>query len=54
MLATLVKYNRKTVTVVTDNGQRWNISPHLLSPVKDTGSADPHRPAKARKKKWLR
>ncbi|WP_293653981.1 hypothetical protein, partial [Thiolapillus sp.] len=33
MLATLVKYNRKTVTVVTDNGQRWNISPHLLSPV---------------------
>ncbi|WP_419595301.1 hypothetical protein, partial [Thiolapillus sp.] len=25
MLATLVKYNRKTVTVVTDNGQRWNI-----------------------------
>ena len=54
MLATLVKYNRKTVTVVTDNCQRWNISPHLLSPVKDTGSADPHRPAKARKKKWLR
>ncbi|WP_293680561.1 hypothetical protein [Thiolapillus sp.] len=54
MLATLVKYNRKTVTVVTDNGQRWNILPHLLSPVKDTGSADPHRPAKARKKKWLR
>ncbi|WP_293650701.1 hypothetical protein [Thiolapillus sp.] len=54
MLATLVKYNRKTVTVVTDNGQRWNISPHLLSPVKDTGSADPHRPAKARKKKRLR
>ena len=54
MLATLVKYNRKTVTVVTDNCQRWNISPHLLSPVKDTGSADPHRPAKARKKKRLR
>ena len=54
MLATLVKYNRKTVTVVTDNGQRWNILPHLLSPVKDTGSADPHRPAKARKKKRLR
>ena len=25
-MATLVKYNRKTVTVVTDNGQRWNIS----------------------------
>ena len=34
-LGTLVKFNRKTVTVMTDNGQRWNISPHLLSPVKD-------------------
>lgn len=38
-LGTLVKYNRKTVTVVTDNGQRWNISPHLLSVVKDAPSA---------------
>lgn len=27
----LTKYNRKTVTVVTDNGQRWNVSPSLLS-----------------------
>lgn len=35
LLGTLLKFNRKTVTVVTDNGQRWNISPHLLSPVKD-------------------
>ncbi|WP_339438419.1 hypothetical protein [Pseudomonas sp. EA_15y_Pfl1_P104] len=32
---TIVKFNRKSVTVVTDNGQRWNISPHLLSPIKD-------------------
>ena len=35
LLGTLFKFNRKTVTVVTDNGQKWNISPHLLSPVKD-------------------
>ncbi len=34
-LATLVKLNRKTVTVMTDRGQRWNISPHLLSLVKE-------------------
>ena len=40
-LGTLVNYNRKTVTVVTDTGQRWNISPHLLSPVKDAGSGQP-------------
>ena len=35
LLGTLIKFNRKTVTVVTDNGRRWNISPHLLSPVKN-------------------
>ncbi|HEC26754.1 MAG TPA: hypothetical protein ENI67_05015 [Gammaproteobacteria bacterium] len=33
----LTKYNKKTVTVVTDNGERWNISPHLLSEVKEAG-----------------
>ncbi|TBN43370.1 hypothetical protein [Pseudomonas sp. BGI-2] len=32
---TVMKFNRKTVTVVTDTGQRWNISPHLLSPIKN-------------------
>jgi hypothetical protein len=35
LTGTIMKFNRKTVTVVTDNGQRWNISPHLLSPMKD-------------------
>jgi hypothetical protein len=30
----LVKYNIKTVTVVTDQGERWNVSPFLLSKVK--------------------
>lgn len=34
-LGTLVKFNRKSVTVMTDGGQRWNVSPHLLAPVKD-------------------
>jgi hypothetical protein len=32
---TLVKYNKKTVTVITENGQRWNVSPHLLRKVKN-------------------
>jgi hypothetical protein len=31
--ATLVKYNKKTVTVITESGQRWNVSPHLLQKV---------------------
>jgi len=26
----LVKYNKKTVTVVTDDGQRWNVAPGLI------------------------
>lgn len=30
MCGTIMKFNRKSVTVVTDNGQRWNISSHLL------------------------
>ena len=30
----LVKYNQKTITVVTEQGERWNVSPSLLSKVK--------------------
>ena len=26
----LIRYNRKTVTVITDTGQRWNVAPTLL------------------------
>jgi len=37
-VGTLVKYNKKTVTVLTDSGQRWNVSPHLLSAVKGVKS----------------
>jgi hypothetical protein len=32
---TAMKFNRKSVTVVTDTSQRWSISPHLLSPIKN-------------------
>ena len=30
----LTRYNKKTVTVITDTGQRWNVSPILISRVK--------------------
>jgi hypothetical protein len=30
----LVKYNRKTVSVLTEDGQKWNVSSHLLERVK--------------------
>jgi len=50
-LGTLVKYNRKTVTVLTDEGQRWNISPHLLSLVEDADTVEPGPPANKKKKR---
>jgi hypothetical protein len=31
---TLVRFNKKTVTIITESGQQWNISPHLLRKVK--------------------
>jgi len=30
LVGILTRYNRKTVTVITDDGQRWNVSPRLL------------------------
>lgn len=39
-IGTLVKYNKKTVTVITESGQKWNVSPHLLSKVKNVKSKD--------------
>ena len=34
-IGTLVKYNKKTVTVITESGHKWNVSPHLLRKVKN-------------------
>jgi len=31
----IIRYNKKTVAVLTDEGGRWNVSPHLLRKVKD-------------------
>jgi hypothetical protein len=36
---TLVKYNKKTVTVVSESGQKWNVSPFLLRKVKNVKDA---------------
>ena len=35
----ITRYNKKTVTVITDGGQHWNVAPSLLrkaGPVNDT------------------
>ena len=37
---TLVKYNKKTVTVITESGERWNVSPHLLNKVKSAAGRE--------------
>ncbi len=36
----LTRYNKKTVTVITDNGQHWNVAPELLRKVTSPDSAD--------------
>jgi len=30
VIGTLTRYNRKSVTVITDSGQHWNVHPGLL------------------------
>src|SRR5271167_3174777 len=32
-VGTLTRYNKKSVTVITDSGEHWNVSPALLSRV---------------------
>ena len=36
----IAKYNRKTVTVITENGQQWRVSPALLRKAASTAKAD--------------
>jgi hypothetical protein len=36
----LTRYNKKTVTVITDTGQRWNVTPRLLRRAEDSRDAD--------------
>jgi len=35
----LTKYNRKTVTIITDDGHRWNVAPSLLKKSGGTGGS---------------
>ena len=40
LVGMLTRYNRKTVTVITDNGQHWNVSPELLRKAESPDSTD--------------
>lgn len=39
----LTRYNRKTVTVITSDGQQWNVAPQLLSRAASPASAIAHQ-----------
>ena len=39
----VTRYNKKTVTVITEEGQQWNVSPQFLRKVKAGASAEPVR-----------
>ena len=36
----LTRYNKKTVTVITDSGQHWNVAPGLLRKVASPDTSD--------------
>ncbi len=36
----LTKYNKKTVTVITDNGEHWNVAPGLLTLAKEARTSE--------------
>jgi hypothetical protein len=35
----LIKFNQKTVTVLTDEGRQWKVSPQMLSPIVEEAAA---------------
>jgi hypothetical protein len=40
----LVRYNKKTVTVITDEGQHWNVAPAFLRRQEPSGKAEVVKP----------
>ena len=40
VIGMLTRYNRKTVTVITDDGHHWNVAPMFLRPATPTASAE--------------
>ncbi|WP_205781096.1 hypothetical protein [Methylocaldum sp. SAD2] len=46
IVGTLVRYNKKSVTIVTDDHHRWNVSPTFLRPA-EPRDITPTEPASA-------
>jgi hypothetical protein len=43
LFGVIAKYNRKSVTVITELGQQWNVAPSFLRKVKNLVPADQDR-----------
>lgn len=37
----LTRYNKRTVTIITDDGRQWNVSPSLLHKVEPSATETP-------------
>ncbi len=44
MVGVLTRYNKKTVTVITEGGERWNVAPGLLHRIVESGDANAQNP----------
>ncbi len=44
LVGILTRYNRKTVTVITDKGQHWNVAPGLLRKAESPDRTDTGNP----------
>ncbi len=44
LIGILARYNKKTVTVITDGGERWNVAPSLLHRVLESDNANAQYP----------
>jgi hypothetical protein len=53
LIATVVRHNIKSVSVVTTDGQKWTVSPHLLSKV-TPASAEDNKPKQIHHQKHSR
>jgi len=40
LIGVIIRYNKKTVSVLTEQGRRWNVSPSLLRLVKNAQKSD--------------
>ena len=44
LVGMLTRYNKKPVTIITENGQHWNVSPGFLRKAEPAGKPDADNP----------